>query len=217
MAWSLDDRTGPMRPLQVTCTLVVRWWASSLRRSPHRCAAAPDLGPLAWPASSLRRSSHGRAGSRYTAGRAAPPVRVSGASPGLPADCKLQRTGRSTDRFFTDPDQDRQDRLPPDCLTDSLRRRLGPRQTWTKTTTTKTSTRLPQVSLCPQTRRSSCPFIPPAPRPSLRGARVGGGTFHQRNWGGAVFQPSNLFTREIGAGVVFVAPLVALWYGWCGC
>ena len=28
MAWSLDDRTGPTRPLQVTCTLVVRWWAS---------------------------------------------------------------------------------------------------------------------------------------------------------------------------------------------
>ena len=34
--------------------------------------AAPDPGPLAWPASSLRRSSHGRAGSRHTAGRAAP-------------------------------------------------------------------------------------------------------------------------------------------------
>ena len=30
MAWSLDERTGPTRPLQVTCTLVVRWWASSL-------------------------------------------------------------------------------------------------------------------------------------------------------------------------------------------
>ena len=25
VAWSLDDRTSPTRPMQVTCTLVVRW------------------------------------------------------------------------------------------------------------------------------------------------------------------------------------------------
>ena len=68
MAWSLDDRTGPTRPLQVTCTLVVRWWASSLRRSPHGCA-----------------------GLRGRAGKAAPPVRVLRASPGLPTDCELRR------------------------------------------------------------------------------------------------------------------------------
>ena len=41
MAWSLVDRTDPTRPLQVTCTLVVRWWASSLRRSPPGCAGCP--------------------------------------------------------------------------------------------------------------------------------------------------------------------------------
>jgi len=68
--------------------------------------AAAELGPLAWPASSLRLFSHGRAGSRDTAGRAAPPVRVPSATPGLSTDCKLQRTGRSTDRFSTDQDQD---------------------------------------------------------------------------------------------------------------
>ena len=68
MAWSLDDRTGPTRPLQVTCTLVVRWWASSLRRSPHGCA-----------------------GLRGRASKAAPPVHVLRASHGLPTDCELLR------------------------------------------------------------------------------------------------------------------------------
>ena len=68
MAWSLDDRTGPTRPLQVTCTLVVRWWASSLRRSPHGCA-----------------------GLRDRAGKVAPPVRVPRATLGLPTDCELRR------------------------------------------------------------------------------------------------------------------------------
>ena len=68
--------------------------------------AAAELGPFAWPASSLRLSSHERSGSRDTAGRAAPPVRVSCATPGLSTDCKLQRTGHSTDRFSTDQDQD---------------------------------------------------------------------------------------------------------------
>ena len=63
--------------------------------------AAAELGPDTGPASSLRRFSHGRAGSCDTAGRAAPPVRVPGATPGL-SDCELQRTGRSTDRFSTD-------------------------------------------------------------------------------------------------------------------
>ena len=86
--------------------------------------AAAELGPSAGPASSLRRSSLGRAGLRNRAGRAAPPVRVPGATPGLPTDCELRRTGRSTDRFSTDrpprrpraedPDQDR---LPPDDST----------------------------------------------------------------------------------------------------
>ena len=65
MAWSLDDRTGPTRPLQVTCTLVVRWWVNSLQRSPHGCA-----------------------GLRGRAGKAAPPVRVPHATPGLPTDCE---------------------------------------------------------------------------------------------------------------------------------
>ena len=51
----LEDRTGPARPWQVTCTLEVPRWS----------------------ASSLRRSAHGHARPRHTAGRAAPPVRVS--------------------------------------------------------------------------------------------------------------------------------------------
>ena len=53
-------------------------------------------------ASSLRRSPHGCAGLRGRAGKAAPPVRVPRATPGLPTDCELRRTGRSTDRFSTD-------------------------------------------------------------------------------------------------------------------
>ena len=40
MTRDLGDRTGPARPLQVTCTLKVpRWSASSLRHSPPDCAA----------------------------------------------------------------------------------------------------------------------------------------------------------------------------------
>ena len=116
--------TGPGRPNrsreteQVTCSLEVPRGASMGRVATSvptaASVAAPELRPSAWPASSLRPSSHERAGLRDTAGRAAPPVRVSFATPGLPIDCKLQRMGRSTDRFFTDPDQDRT-RLPPDC------------------------------------------------------------------------------------------------------
>ena len=55
ITWDLEDRTGPARPWQVTCTLEVPRWS----------------------ASSLRRSSHGHAKPRHTASRAAPPVRVS--------------------------------------------------------------------------------------------------------------------------------------------
>ena len=68
-----------------------------------------ELGPSAWPASSLRRVSHGLTGSRDRAGRAAPPVRIPGATPGLSADCKLQRTGRSTDRYCPEQDHDHQE------------------------------------------------------------------------------------------------------------
>ena len=171
----------------------------SRRLSPTAASvAAPDLGPLVWPASSLRRSSHGRAGSRYTAGRAAPPVRVSGASPGLSADCKLQRTGRSTDRFFTDPDQDRT-RLPPDCPKslydeDLDHDRLGPRPRrprlppdCPKSLLSDQALLVPFYSSCAPPLSSRCAVggrnIPPE--------KLGWGCFptvklvYQRNWGGS--------------------------------
>ena len=41
-AWSLADRMCPTRPTLVTCTLVVRWSASSLRHSPPVRASTLD-------------------------------------------------------------------------------------------------------------------------------------------------------------------------------
>ena len=58
MAWSLVDRTDPTRPLQVTCTLVVRWWASSLRCSPPGCTGcAAELAKRSPPVRVLRASA----------------------------------------------------------------------------------------------------------------------------------------------------------------
>ena len=78
MVWSLDDRTGPTRPLQVTCTLVVRWWVSSLRRSPPGCA-----------------------GWRGRAGKAAPPVRVLRASTRTTEPKTPRRPGRGRNHHRT--------------------------------------------------------------------------------------------------------------------
>ena len=71
--------------------------------------AVAELGPLAWPASSLRLFSHGHAGSRDTAGRAAPSVRVPSATPGLSTDCKLHGPLLHRPRPRLSPDQE--DRL----------------------------------------------------------------------------------------------------------
>jgi len=136
--------------------------------------AAPDPGPLAWPASSLRCSSHGRAGSRHTAGRAAPPVRVSGASPGLSTDPRLQRTGRSTDRFFADPDQDR------------TSHQTRPHELQLQHEHHTTTTRAPKLACCPPyiswgSALRPSPFLaPPSFEPFREASRKGAFLSSQR-------------------------------------
>ena len=89
--------------VQVTCTLEVPLWGESRRPVPTAASvAAVELG-LCQAAGELSPAllTRTRRFARHSWQSCASFV-----TPGLSTDCKLQRTGRSTERFSTDQDQD---------------------------------------------------------------------------------------------------------------